>query len=289
MLLRLLTGLPAVALQSALAVPVQATRRIATPTADAARMAAELVNAGARGAMDGAAAVSATALRVGRAARNAITPQVGYWRAGSRMHLALQHHPDAPVRTVERLEASARKLAVELADHPDVLIAYWDGGLGRLVVQTAEDAVSEQVADTVSELAAEHGLVHVGDQVLEHVHPGAAGSVRANAVALACDAAGIGVALAGRAAFLRRAPEAMVAAVVVMREDSRVRAVLSRALGPDASDLVLAAPMRPSAGSGSRRVRCCSTRHCGVPSWWNPWLSSRRSTPYTTRCAPRIG
>lgn len=250
MLLRLLTGLPAVALQSALAVPVQATRRIATPTADAARMAAELVNAGARGAMDGAAAVSATALRVGRAARNAITPQVGYWRAGSRMHLALQHHPDAPVRTVERLEASARKLAVELADHPDVLIAYWDGGLGRLVVQTAEDAVSEQVADTVSELAAEHGLVHVGDQVLEHVHPGAAGSVRANAVALACDAAGIGVALAGRAAFLRRAPEAMVAAVVVMREDSRVRAVLSRALGPDASDLVLAAAHAAVCGIG---------------------------------------
>lgn len=109
MLLRFLTGLPAVALQTALAVPAVATRRIATPTADAARMAAELVNAGARGATDGAAAVSATALRVGRVARNAITPQVGYWRAGSRMHLALQPHPDAPVRTVERLEATARR------------------------------------------------------------------------------------------------------------------------------------------------------------------------------------
>ncbi|MGY4901119.1 HAD-IC family P-type ATPase [Streptomyces sp. 900116325] len=250
MLLRLLTGLPAVALQSALAVPVEATRRIATPTADAARMAAELVNAGARGAADGAAAVSATALRVGRVARNAITPQVGYWRAGSRMHLALEHHPDAPVGTVERLEAAAGKVAVELAEHPDVLIAYWDGGLGRLVVQTTEDAVGEQVADKVSELAAEHGLVHVGDQTLEHVHPGAAGGVRANAVALACDAAGIGVALVGRAAFLKRAPEVMVAAVVVMREDSRVRAVLSRALGPDASDLVLAVAHAAVCGIG---------------------------------------
>lgn len=246
MLLRLLTGLPAVALQSALAVPVEATRRIATPTADAARMAAELVNAGARGA----AAVSATALRVGRVARNAITPQVGYWRAGSRMHLALEHHPDAPVGTVERLEAAAGKVAVELAEHPDVLIAYWDGGLARLVVQTTEDAVGEQVAHKVSELAAEHGLVHVGDQTLEHVHPGAAGGVRANAVALACDAAGIGVALVGRAAFLKRAPEAMVAAVVVMREDSRVRAVLSRALGPDASDLVLAVAHAAVCGIG---------------------------------------
>lgn len=102
-------------------------------------------------------------------------------------------------------------MALELAEHPDVLIAYWDGGLGRLVVQTTEDAVGEQVADEVSELAAEHGLVHVCDQTLEHVHPGAAGGVRANAVALACDAAGIGVALVGRAAFLKRAPEAMVA------------------------------------------------------------------------------
>ncbi|MFE4651866.1 HAD-IC family P-type ATPase [Streptomyces sp. NPDC056707] len=250
MLLRFLTGLPAVALHSALAVPAVATRRIATPTADAARMAAELMNAGARGAADGAAAVSATALRVGRVARNAITPQVGYWRAGSRMHLALQHHPDAPVRTVERLEATAGKVALELAEHPDVLMAYWDGGLARLVVQTTEDAVGEQVADEVSELAAEHGLVHVCDQTLEHVHPGAAGGVRANAVALACDAAGIGVALVGRAAFLKRAPEAMVAAVVVMREDSRVRAVLSRALGPDASDLVLAAAHAAVCGIG---------------------------------------
>ncbi|MER5850766.1 cation-translocating P-type ATPase [Streptomyces sp. NPDC002012] len=250
MLLRFLTGLPAVALQSALAVPVEATRRIATPTADAARLAAELVNAGARGAVDGAAAVSATALRVGRVARNAMTPQVGYWRAGTRMHLVLEHHPDAPVRTVERLEAAARKVAVELAEHPDVLMAYWDGGLGRLVVQTTDDAVSERVVDQVSELAAEHGLVHVGDQTLEHVHPGAAGGVRANAVALACDAAGIGVAFAARAAFVKRAPEAMVAAVVVMREDSRVRVVLSRALGPDAADLVLAAAHAAVCGIG---------------------------------------
>ncbi|MET8331519.1 cation-translocating P-type ATPase [Streptomyces sp. NPDC005181] len=250
MLLRLLTGLPAVVLQSVLAAPAEATRRIAPPASDAVRMAAELVSAGAREAASGAAAVSASALRVGRVARNAMTPQVGYWRAGSRMHLALQHHPDEPVRTMQRLEAAAGKVAAELAEHPDVLIAYWDGGLGRLVVQTTEDALSECVVDNVSELAAEHGLVHVGDQTLEHTHPGAVGGVRADAVALACNAAGIATAVVARAAFLKRAPEILVAAVVVMREDSRVRAALSRALGPDTGDLLLAAAHAAVCGIG---------------------------------------
>jgi cation-transporting ATPase I len=250
MLLRLLTGLPAVVLQNALAAPVEATRRIAPPTTDTARMVAELVSAGARGAVSGAAAVSATALRVGRVARNAVTPQVGYWRAGSRMHLALRQHPDSQEPTAERLEAAAEKVAVELAEHPDVLIAYWDGGLGRLVMQTTEDAIGEHVVDWVSELAAEHGLVHVGDQTLEHAHPGAAGGVRANAVAVACDAAGIATSLVARTVFLKPVPEVVVAAVVVLREDSRVRTVLSRALGSDMADLVLAAAHAAVCGIG---------------------------------------
>jgi cation-transporting ATPase I len=250
MLLRLLTGLPAVVLQNALAAPVEATRRIAPPTTDTARTIAELVSTGARGAVSGAAAVAATALRVGRVARNAVTPHVGYWHAGSRMHLALRHHPDAQEPTVERLEAAAEKVAVELAEHPDVLIAYWDSGLGRLVMQTAEDATSEHLVDWASELAAEHGLVLVGDQTLEHTHPGAAGGVRANAVAVACDAAGIATSLAARTLFLKPVPEVAVAAVVVMREDSRVRTVLSRALGPDAADLALAAAHAAVCGIG---------------------------------------
>lgn len=250
MLLRLLTGLPAAVLQNALAAPVEATRRITPPATDTARMVAELVSTGARGAVSGAAAVSATALRVGRVARNAVTPHVGYWHAGSRMHLALRHHPDAQEPTAERLKAAAEKVAVELAEHPDVLIACWDDGLGRLVMQTTEDAINEHVVEWMSEVAAEHGLVHVGDQTLEHTHPGAAGGVRANAVAVACDAAGIATALAARAVFLRPVPEVAVAAVVVMREDSRVRRVLSRALSPDVADLVLAAAHAAVCGIG---------------------------------------
>ncbi|MFG2884796.1 HAD-IC family P-type ATPase [Streptomyces sp. NPDC048297] len=251
MLLRSLT-LPALAatLHAALAAPVEATRGILPPAGDAMRTAADLVRTGVHGAATGAAAVSATALRVGRAARNAATPQVGYWRAGSRMHFALGQHPDLAPPTAQRLEAVGRKVAVELAEHPDVLFAYWDGGLERLVVQSVENAAGEELVDRVSELAAEHGLVQVGEQTLEHVHPGAAGAVRVNALALACDTAGVAIAVAARLAFLRRAPEALVAAVVVLREDSRARTALSRVVGPDAADLLLAAAHAAVCGMG---------------------------------------
>ncbi|MFI9627060.1 cation-translocating P-type ATPase [Streptomyces sp. NPDC052042] len=250
MLLRLLTGLPAAALQNALAVPVGATRKIAPSAVDTARMATELVSAGARGVVSGATAVSATALRVGRVARNVVTPQTGHWRAGSRMHLALRRKPEARKPAMEQFEAACEKVAVELAEHPDVLVAYWDSGLERLVVQTTEAAVGEQLVDRVSEIAARYGLVRVDDQVLEHTHPGAPGGVRANAVAVACDAAGIATALVARTAFLKAVPEIVVAAAVVMREDSRVRAVLNRALGSDLADLVLAAAHAGACGIG---------------------------------------
>ncbi|MER6104685.1 cation-translocating P-type ATPase [Streptomyces sp. NPDC001832] len=250
MLLRLLTGLPAAVLRDALASPVEATRRIAPPATDTARMAAELVSAGARGVVSGAAAVSATALRVGRVARNAMTPQTGHWRAGSRMHLALRQSPEARRPALEQFEAVCEKVAVELAEHPDVLVAYWDSGLERLVVQTTEAAVGEQLVDRASEIAARHGLMRVDEQALEHTHPGAAGGVRVNAVAVACDAVGIATALVARTTLLRSVPEIVVAAAVVMREDSRVRRVLDRALSPDLADLVLAAAHAAACGIG---------------------------------------
>ncbi|MFF3735628.1 cation-translocating P-type ATPase [Streptomyces sp. NPDC002476] len=250
MLLRLLTGLPAVVLQNALAAPVGAARRIAPPATDTARTAAELVSAGARGVLSGAAEAAQTAVRVGRVARNAMTPRTGHWRAGSRMHLALRASPETRRPALEQFEAACEKLAVELAEHPDVLVAYWDSGLERLVVQTAEAAVDEQLVDRVSEIAARHGLVRVDDQVLEHTHPGAVGGVRVNAVAVACDAVGIATALVARTVPLRSVPEIVVAAAVVMREDSRVRAVLNRALGPDLADLALAAAHAAACGIG---------------------------------------
>ncbi|SCK08898.1 cation-translocating P-type ATPase [Streptomyces sp. WMMB 322] len=244
MLLRLVARLPGLTsslLQNALAVPARTTRRIMPPAASAARLTAGVVSTGAREAVNGAVQVSASAGRFGRVAGSAMTPGIGRWHAGSRMHLGLRHPPDAPRRTAERLEAAARNVAAELAKHPDVLLAYWDAGLESLVVRTVEDTVSERVADRASELAAEHGLEHVGGRTPQHAHPGDVTNVRVNVAALAFDVAGIATAVAGRTALQPRAAEALVASVSVLREDSRVRAALSRMLGSDTVDLVLGA------------------------------------------------
>ncbi|NLU74047.1 cation-translocating P-type ATPase [Streptomyces sp. HNM0575] len=244
MLLRLLAGLPNLAtslLESALALPAKATRRITPPAAAAARLTGRLVSVGVHEAVSGAAEACATAGQLGRVARDTVAPRSGPRRAGSRMHLGLRFPPGAPVRTAERLETAAGKVAVELAEHPDVLLAYWDGGLGSVVVTTAEDAVGERVAARASELAAEHGLEHVSEPAPEHGHPGDVRGARVEAAALALDIAGIATAFAARAVLPARAPEALVASVSLLREDSRVRGTAARLLGPDASDLLLGA------------------------------------------------
>lgn len=250
MLSRLLACLSAIDLQEVAAIPVNASRRLTPPSAGTAQMIIELLNAGTRGSVSAAAALSETAVRVGRVVRNAVTPQVGYWRAGSRMHFCLPHRPEAEEQRVGRVEDAARKVAAELAEHPDVLSAYWDGGLERLVVQAGEGVVRDVVADAVSRLAAKRGLQHSPEPTWEHVHPGAAGGVRTSALALACDAAGIGTAVAARSAFLARPPRSVSAVVTLLREDSRVRAALHRTVGVDGADLVLALAYAAAAGLG---------------------------------------
>ncbi|MEU6019027.1 cation-translocating P-type ATPase [Streptomyces sp. NPDC047515] len=251
MLSRLLPLSPVVELSSALvAAPVRATRRM-TPSASAAgHVATEIVSAGVRSAVGGAAAVTRAGLLFGRAARNAMAPQVGYWHAASRMHLALHHSPDAPLKSVARLEDAAAKVASELCEHPDVVSAYWDGGLSRLVVQLAEGTADEAVADAAAELAAGHGLEQVGEATLAHTHPGAAGGVRASLVGLACDAVGIAAALTARSARAQQAHQAVSAVATLLREDSRVRALLRRSLGTDGTDLLLAAAYAAANGVG---------------------------------------
>ncbi|MEV6162001.1 cation-translocating P-type ATPase [Streptomyces sp. NPDC052052] len=251
MLSRLLPLLPVVELSSALATaPVRATRRITVPVTAAGRVATEIVGTGARSAVSGAAAVSRAGLLFGRAARITMAPQVGYWHAASRMHLGLHHPPDAPVKSVAHLEAAATKVASELCERADVVSAYWDGGLSRLVVQLAEDAADEVVADAAGDAAARHGLEHVDEAMLAHAHPGAAGGVRASLVGLACDAIGVAAALAARSARVRRAPQAAAAVATLLREDSRVRAQLRRRLGTDGADLLLAAMYAAANGVG---------------------------------------
>ncbi|MEV6097784.1 cation-translocating P-type ATPase [Nocardia sp. NPDC051981] len=191
-----------------------------------------------RTAVRAEASVSATAVRVGRVGVNAATPGRGYWRAGSRVQLPLRPAAGA---TVRGMETAAGRVATALAKRPDVLVAYWDGGLARLVVQMTQDAVTEQVVDRATELAAGQKLERPDEDVLEPAHPGHTGGVRSGALALACDAVGVTTALAARTVRLHSAPPLITAGVTLLREDPRIRRMLRRRLGRSATDLVLAA------------------------------------------------
>ncbi|MBO1413461.1 cation-translocating P-type ATPase [Streptomyces sp. FH025] len=247
MIARLITRLPAAGVDLALGVPLRATRWV-TPTAGAVvRGVVDAAEAGVRTGARGAAAVSETAVRVGRVGLNALTPGRGYWQAGSRLQLPLRPRPGAGVRNAE---AAARRVAASLAERPDVLAAYWDGGLARLVVRMTQDAVTDRVVARVGELAAGQKLDRPDEDVLEPVHPGHTGGIRSGALAVACDAVGITTAVAARTVHLKSTPRLVTAGVTLMREDPRVRAVLRRRLGRSATDLVLAAANAAAQGIG---------------------------------------
>lgn len=215
------------------------------PTAGAAaRLLVEAAQAGLRTT----AGVADAAVRTGRVARNAAT--AGTWRTGSRVHVPLRPAPEAATGRGGDLEAAARRVARTLREHPDVVSAYWDGGLARLVLRVTQEAVTDEVTAKVTRLAARYGLESPDEQVLERAHPGGAGGVRAQALALACDTAGIVTALTARAVRLRSSPRPVTAAVTLLREDSRVRAALRRRLGASGTDVLLAAAGAAAHGFG---------------------------------------
>ncbi|MGW3071588.1 HAD-IC family P-type ATPase [Kitasatospora sp. NPDC001132] len=238
MALRTLTRLPALGIGVTLAAPV-VLARAALPTArTAARVAVEAAGAGVRATAHTATATAETARRVGRVTRGAAEAGRGYWQAGTRIQLALRPRAAGRVRDVE---AAARRVALGLAQRPDVVAAYWDGGLARLVVQLAQDAATDRVVERATELAAEQRLERVEDDVLESAHPGRTGSVRAQALALGCDAVGIATAVGARVIPLKAAPRLATAVTGLVREDPGVRTLLRRRLGDSGADLVLAA------------------------------------------------
>ncbi|MFJ5033804.1 hypothetical protein ACIQB5_38365, partial [Streptomyces sp. NPDC088560] len=141
-------------------------------------------------------------------------------------------------------------MAAGLAKHPDVLAAYWDGGLARLVIQTTQDAVTDRVVDRATELAGRQKLERPEEDVLEPAHPGHTGGIRSGALALFCDAVGISTAVAARTVRLKQGPRLLTAGVALLREDPRIRTVLRRRLGRSATDLVLAAVNAAANGIG---------------------------------------
>ncbi|MEU6183981.1 cation-translocating P-type ATPase [Streptomyces coeruleorubidus] len=207
------------------------------------------------GAMAGAAAGAArstaqgvtsaydTSRRVRNVARNALSGGE-QWKAGRRLHIALRR-PDGDVGGL------ARKVAGELLDHPDVLAAYWDEGLSRLVITVVEDAVTDRVGERAAALAARLGLTEGADPVArEAAHPGDPGEVRVTAAAILLDAAGAAGAMAGRSLRLPPTSRIVTATVTLLRENPRFRALLRKRFGTSGMELVLAAVNAAAHGVG---------------------------------------
>jgi cation-transporting ATPase I len=213
---------------------------------DAAPLVGAVAGAAAGAARSTAQSVTSvydTTRRVRNVARNALTGD-RHWKAGQRLHLALRH-PDGDAA------ALAHKVAEELVEHPDVLTAYWDGGLARLVVTVAEDAATDQVTEQATALAARFGLDESVDPTLRDTsHPGDPAEVRVSAAAILLDAAGAAGALAGRSLRLPPGSRIITAAVTLLRENPRFRAVLRQRFGTSGMELVLAGANAAAHGIG---------------------------------------
>ncbi|MDQ0585615.1 cation-translocating P-type ATPase [Streptomyces rishiriensis] len=149
-----------------------------------------------------------------------------------------------------RTEDLARRVAVDLAEHPDVALAYWDRGLARLVVVATEDAVGDRVMERAAELAERHGLVPDDGTVEELGHPGDPASVRTAAAALAADAVGIAAAWAAYALRLPSSPRLATATLTLLRENPRFRSWLRLRLGSARMDVALAVANAAVHGAG---------------------------------------
>ncbi|MFI6559065.1 cation-translocating P-type ATPase [Streptomyces sp. NPDC050534] len=234
---------PAVAAVGVMAAGPRLLVRGAVPVVGAAAgAAAGTARAGVRGA-DGAA-------HLVRVARAALKTGPRPWRSGARAHLALRPERPDPALPDGGREHRVRKVAAALAERPDVLYAYWDGGLRRLVVEAVDEAVGDQVVDAATELAARHGLASTDDDVEEFGHPADQAGVRAAMEALAADGAGIAIAFAGHLLRLPPTPRQLTALVTLLRENPAVRARLRARIGRTRMDLLLAALNAATHGAG---------------------------------------
>jgi cation-transporting ATPase I len=241
MVLSLLTA-PSAAARLLPAAPRLLARAAAPAVGVAAGAVAGTVRAGVRGAD--------AAVRVTRVARNALPAAGGHWRSGTRAHLALRPMEAEHVRRAGGTEHVARRVAAALAEHPDVLFAYWDQGLARLVVTVTEDEAADQVVEHAADLAARHGLLLEGGDPEEITHPADPAGVRAAAATLAADVVGIGAGLTAYYLRLPPSPRLATAAVTMLRENPRFRAWLRARLGSSRMDLLLACANAAVHGAG---------------------------------------
>jgi cation-transporting ATPase I len=237
-----LLTVPSVAARLLPAAPRLLARAAAPAMGFAAGAAAGTARAGVRGA-------DAT-VRVARVARSTLPGAGVHWRAGARTHLALRPAEHDRVRRAGGTAELARRVAETLAERPDVLVAYWDQGLARLVVTATEEAGADRIVEHAAELAERHGLVLSGDDAEETTHPADPAGVRAAVAALAADGAGIGLALGAYAMRLPPSPRVLTAAVTLLRENPRFRGWLRDRLGATQMDLALAWANAAAHGAG---------------------------------------
>ncbi|MFC5018024.1 cation-translocating P-type ATPase [Streptomyces lienomycini] len=233
-----------------LAGPRLLARGTAPAMGAAAGAAAGTARAGVRGA-DFAA-------RAARVARAALPGGTRDWRAGPRAHLALRPAATDEVHRAGGTERVARRVAAALAEHPDVLRAYWDTGLARLVITATEDTLTDRVVDRATELAERHGLTRVeqagpagpDDLPDEPDHPGDPARVRVAAAALGADVLGIAAAVTGARLRLPASPRLVTAVATLLRENPAFRAWLRERLGDHRMDVALAAANAAVHGAG---------------------------------------
>ncbi|MEV6447474.1 cation-translocating P-type ATPase [Amycolatopsis sp. NPDC051716] len=208
----------------ALAGPVLVTQQAKRAASALGPLAGELT-AGAAGTVAEATRTSSrTAVRAARVVRNAAGPRTAVWQAGRRLHVPLR-----PIVDADQPDGSA--LAAEVAAHAGVAGAYWDGGLGSVVLHLTEEAAADRVADWVAERCERHGLTPAEPGDCAPAHPGDTYGVRAAALALAMDVAGLGVSVGTRAVRSGRLHETVRAAVAAAREHPAVRAALDEQFG----------------------------------------------------------
>ncbi|MFF7163600.1 HAD-IC family P-type ATPase [Streptomyces sp. NPDC008086] len=242
MVLGLLSRPTAAAAGLVAAGPRLLVRGAAPAVGAAAGVVAGTARAGVRGAD--------TAARVVRVARDTWPGRPHPWRSGTRAHLALRAEEPERVRREGGIERAARKVAAALAERPDVALAYWDGGLRRLVVTAVEESAGDRVLERASELAARHGLARTDEEVEEIPHPANRAGVRDAAVTLAADGLGIAAAFIGYGLRLPASPRSVTALVTLLRENPRFRGWLRARVGRSRMDMLLAMANAAAHGAG---------------------------------------
>ncbi|MEV6832011.1 cation-translocating P-type ATPase [Amycolatopsis sp. NPDC051102] len=202
----------------ALTGPVLVTQQARKVVSALGPLAGELA-AGVTGTAGEATRTTArTAVRATRVVRNAAGARTAVWRAGRRLHV--------PLRPGEHADVAA--FAAALAAHADVAGAYWDDGLGSVAIHLAEEAAADRVTAWIAGRCGEHGLTPAEPGDCAPAHPGDTYGVRAAALALAMDVAGLAVSAGARSGRLH---EGVRAAVSAAREHPAVRAALDERFG----------------------------------------------------------